>query len=87
MLKLVVPTNVNPLITGAAPGSKRVYTITQLVCTRPLARVTDFLLHYSQLPFYRSRRDQYYSFNITEFRYKGSNITVLRVLGEIFTSI
>ena len=28
---------------------------------------------YSQLPLYRSRRDWYYSFDITEIRYKGTN--------------
>ena len=37
---------------------------------------------YSQLPLYRSRREQYYLFDITEFRYKGSYINGLEVLGE-----
>ena len=36
----------------------------------------------SQLPLYRSRRDPHYSFDITEFRYKGSYINGLEVLGE-----
>ena len=37
---------------------------------------------YSQLPLYRSRRDLYYLFDITEFRYKGSYISGLEVLRE-----
>ena len=36
---------------------------------------------YNQLPLYRSRRDLYYLFDITEFRYKGSYINGLEVLG------
>ena len=37
---------------------------------------------YSQLSLYRSRRDLYYLFGITEFRYKGSYISGLEVLRE-----
>ena len=37
-------------------------------------------MYYSQLPLYRSRRDRYYLFDITEFCYKGSNIDVLKVI-------
>ena len=37
---------------------------------------------YSQLPLYRSRRDRYFSFNMTEFCYKGSNISAMKALGE-----
>ena len=37
---------------------------------------------YSQLPLYRSRRDLYYLFDITEFREKWSYIIGLKVLGE-----
>ena len=37
---------------------------------------------YSQLPLYRSERDLYYLFDITEFRYKGSYTNGLEVLGE-----
>ena len=36
----------------------------------------------SKLPLYRNRRDLYYLFDITEFRYKGSYINCLEVLGE-----
>ena len=39
-------------------------------------------IQYSQLSLYRSRRDLYYLFDITEFRYKGSYINGLEVLGE-----
>ena len=39
-------------------------------------------MKYIQLPLYRSRRDLYYLFDITEFRYKGSYINGLEVLGE-----
>ena len=38
-------------------------------------------IHYSKLPLYRSRRDLYYLFDITQFRYKGSYINGLEVLG------
>ena len=37
---------------------------------------------YSQLPLYRSRRDLHYLFDITEFRYKGSDINSLEFIGE-----
>ena len=38
--------------------------------------------NYSQLPLFRSRRDLYFSFDMTEFCYKGSNISVMKALGE-----
>ena len=41
----------------------------------------DLINIYSQLPLYRSSRDLYYLFDITEFRYKGCYINVLEVLG------
>ena len=41
---------------------------------------------YSQLPQYRSRY-LYYLFDITEFRFKGSDINVLEFLEKIFTPI
>ena len=37
---------------------------------------------HGQLPLYRSRRDLYYLFDITKFRYGGSYINGLEVLGE-----
>ena len=37
---------------------------------------------YSQLPLYRSRRDLNFSFDMTEFYYKGSNISAIKALGE-----
>ena len=37
---------------------------------------------YNQLPLYRSQKDLYYLFDITEFRYKGSYINGLEVLEE-----
>ena len=47
-------------------------------------KVTELLIRviYSQLPIYRSQRDPYYPFDITEFRYKWSDINGLEVLGE-----
>ena len=39
-------------------------------------------LLYSQLPLYRSRWDLYFSFDMTEFSYKGSNISAMKALGE-----
>ena len=45
-------------------------------------RTFHFYYMYSQLPLYRSPRDLYNSFELTEFRYKGSYINCLEVLGE-----
>ena len=42
----------------------------------------DLINIYSELPLYRSSRDLYYLFDITELRYKGCYINVLEVLGE-----
>ena len=42
--------------------------------------IKDSLL-YSQL-LYRNRRDLYFSFDMTEFSYKGSNISAMKALGE-----
>ena len=39
-------------------------------------------MSYSQLPLYRSRRDLYYLFDISEFRYKDQYINGLEFLGE-----
>ena len=44
----------------------------------PLNRRIQY--NYSQLPLHRSRRDLYYMFDITEFRFKGSYVNGLEVL-------
>ena len=51
-----------------------------LLNTVMFTRIYDMI--YSQLPLYRSRRDLYYLFGITEFRYTGSYINGFEVLGE-----
>ena len=43
--------------------------------------VSKILFSYSQLSLYRSRRDLYYLFDITEFRYEESDINGLEVIG------
>ena len=45
-------------------------------------KIRENFKKYSQLPLYRSRRDLYYLFDITEFRYKRSYINGLEVLEE-----